>query len=76
MQVVKTRIETRCSNCGKLINEWQRFCTNCGDELNSDNLSRITAIDFKYHCNICRTDIMPGQVYCHNCGAELALQEH
>jgi rubrerythrin len=51
----------RCSECGSVIKESDKYCWNCG-----------TKIVFQYLCPVCHKEVKADDKYCRNCGAELS----
>ncbi len=50
-----------CKNCGKVMNDNQAVCLNCGVAAGTGNT----------YCHNCGTQVNPGAAVCLNCGAAL-----
>lgn len=51
----------RCSECGSIVNENDKFCWNCGAK-----------IEIQYLCPVCHKEVKSDDKFCRNCGAKLS----
>ena len=54
----------KCYNCGAPIQMTQKFCPNCGTEVNVE-----------HNCPNCKTPYEEGQKFCLECGTKLINEE-
>ena len=54
----------KCSNCGHLVSDGEKFCANCGEKIESKSESNQNT---KY-CSHCGESIEKDSQYCPNCG--------
>lgn len=56
-----------CEKCGKVYNEPQKFCGECGHEIGTP------VVIPKYHCKHCGAEYLKGQKFCNSCGERLEI---
>ncbi len=55
-----------CLNCGRIIDEGETFCENCGTNINVET----------GRCQRCGKEAGPNDVFCGSCGAPLRTSEY
>ncbi|WP_102268296.1 zinc-ribbon domain-containing protein [Massilicoli timonensis] len=61
-----------CMNCGKELNEDDKFCSNCGKSTLDDNSKRKTVYEGEIHkCPNCGNTINAYEMVCTTCGHEI-----
>ena len=58
-----SKTEKKCPNCGKPVEEGQKFCNNCGHKLVEETA-----------CIKCGKPLSPGSKFCSNCGTKQTIE--
>lgn len=56
-----------CEKCGKVYDEPQKFCGECGHEIGTP------VVIPKFHCKHCGAEYLKGQKFCNSCGERLEI---
>ena len=62
----------KCSKCGVELKEGQKFCTRCGNPVNTNPRPASKQVDSSPVCPKCGTPLKPGQKFCTKCGTPVA----
>lgn len=64
-----------CKCCGTQLEEYMRFCPECGRSRDGDSYPEMPSlsIDYTNRCGNCQSEMEPDDLYCRICGTKRGL---